>query len=102
MGEQKQKAAKAQAHDHPTPALFVKVGAILFVLTAIEFAIVYLTGYQAFVYTILGVASVAKFVLVCGWFMHLKYENPFLTYSFAVGAVLATLITISLKYLMLV
>lgn len=100
MGEQKQKA-KAQAHDHPTPQLFVKIGAVLFVLTGMEFAIVYLTGMQAFVYTILGVASIAKFVLVCGWFMHLKFENKFLTYAFALGATLATLITITMKFLIL-
>lgn len=101
MGEQKQKAAKAQAHDHPTPQLFVKIGAVLFVLTGLEFAIVYLTGMQGLVYTILAVASVAKFILVCGWFMHLKFDNKFLTYAFAVGAVLATLITVTMKYLIL-
>jgi cytochrome c oxidase subunit 4 len=91
--------AKTQAtttgHDHPTASTFVKVGGILAVLTAIEFLILYVTGKQAFVITVLAVLSIVKFVLVVGYFMHLKFDHKLLGWSFAVGALLATAITVA-------
>ncbi len=90
--------AEAQAHNHPTAQTFVKIGLILFVITAIEFGIVYIQGIRGIVVTVLAVLSVLKFILVGGYFMHLKFDHKFLTWAFAVGVVLATLITIAQKF----
>lgn len=99
MGNANQKsAAQPQAHNHPTPQTFVKIGAVLFVITAIEFGIVYLGLPRTLVVTVLTVLSVLKFILVGGYFMHLKFDNKFLGWTFAVGVVLATLITIAQKF----
>ena len=88
----------AQAHDHPTPSTFVKIGAILFAITAVEFGIVYLEGMKGIIWAVLGILSVVKFILVVGYFMHLKFEHRFLSWVFAVGAVLAALILVALKF----
>lgn len=101
MGNAQQKV-QPQAHAHPTAQTFVKVGAILFALTAIEFGIVYLKGMQGFVITVLAVMSVLKFVLVGGYFMHLKFDGKFLAWIFAFGVLLATLITVAQKFVNLV
>ena len=33
--------------------------------------------------------AIAKFLIVVGYFMHLRYERPLLSRTFAIGAVLA-------------
>ena len=60
---------------HPTPATFVKVGAVLAVITAVEFLILYVRGMSALVVTILAVLSAAKFFLVAAYFMHLRFDR---------------------------
>lgn len=82
-----------QAHSHPTPSTFYRIAAILFVITAIEFAIVYLKGIQGLIWAVLAVLSVVKFVLVAAYFMHLKFDPKVLRWVFAVGAVLGTAMT---------
>lgn len=84
---------------HPTPATFVKVGAVLAVITAVEFLILYVRGMSALVVTILAVLSAAKFFLVAAYFMHLRFDPRILTAIFAVGVTLATLITIAVRFI---
>lgn len=93
-----QTQAQVVSHSHPTMKTFVTTGAVLFVITAIEFGIVYLKGMQALVIGVLAILSILKFVLVAGIFMHLKYDNKFLTGAFAVGFVLAALMVVALKF----
>lgn len=89
---------QAQAHGHPTPATFYRIAAILGAITAIEFGIVYLQGLQGLIWAVLGILSVTKFYLVATYFMHLRFDNRFLGWIFAFGAVLASLMTIALKF----
>lgn len=86
-----------QAHSHPAPSTFYRIAAILFVITAIEFAIVYLEGLQALILAVLAVLSVVKFALVAAYFMHLKFDAKILGWVFAFGTVLGTAITVALK-----
>ncbi|MEW8979242.1 MAG: cytochrome C oxidase subunit IV family protein [Symbiobacterium sp.] len=85
--------------NHPTARTFVAVGAVLAVITAAEFLILYVQGMSTLVVTVLALLSFAKFALVAGYFMHLRFDARLLTAVFAVGITLALLITVALKFI---
>ncbi|MCB2224623.1 MAG: cytochrome C oxidase subunit IV family protein [Actinobacteria bacterium] len=62
------------AHVHPTPRDYWQIAGVLFVITAVEVAVAYIEALDPVVAPILLTLSAAKFVLVVGWFMHLKYD----------------------------
>ncbi len=81
-----------KAHSHPTPGQYWKIAAFLAVLTAIEVAMYYIDeelGLGALNAGILVTLSAIKFIIVVGWFMHLRYEKPLLNRFFAAGFILA-------------
>lgn len=88
----------AGAHDHhiPKDKLFVKVFLILVAVTAVEVAWAYLpfadTDSRAWtaVYWVglLGLMTI-KFVIIAGYFMHLRFDNKLLQRVFYAGVVLA-------------
>ncbi len=80
-----------QAH-HPTPAQYWRIAVVLAVLTAIEVALFYIDrelGLGALNALLLISLALAKFIIVVGWYMHLKYEKPLLNRFFTAGFVLA-------------
>lgn len=82
---------------HPGPATYVKVAVILAIVTVIEVATYYLVDYlQAALVPILLVLSAAKFVLVVGFYMHLKFDAPLLRGMFAWGMTVAIGITLAM------
>ncbi len=83
---------------HPDFSTFWKIGAVLFVITAIEFLILNLEGMQDFVTAVLFALSALKFYLVASYFMHLKWDKRLLGWIFGVGVALAFVITIALKF----
>ncbi|HYF95010.1 MAG TPA: cytochrome C oxidase subunit IV family protein [Symbiobacteriaceae bacterium] len=93
-----QTQAKVVERSHPSVRTFVSIGAILFVITAAEFGIVYLQGFQTLVVAGLFLFSAVKFFLVVSYFMHLRWDSRLLGWIFAVGAVLALLMTLAQKY----
>lgn len=75
---------------HPTPLLYVKLAVILAVLTGIEVALFYIEDtVGSFTAPLLLILAFLKFVLVIGYYMHLRYEKPLLYRFFTVGFVLA-------------
>ena len=77
---------------HPNPAQYWKIAFLLAVLTAVEVAMFYIN--QASDLGILNAAvllalAFLKFVIVVGWFMHLRYEKATLTRFFTGGFILA-------------
>jgi cytochrome c oxidase subunit IV len=79
-------------HDHPTPAQYWKIAGFLAVLTAIEVAMYYIDeelGLGFLNAAILISLSSIKFIVVVGWFMHLRFERPLLSRFFTAGFVLA-------------
>jgi cytochrome c oxidase subunit 4 len=77
---------------HPSPAQYWKIAVVLAVLTAIEVGMFYIDkelGLGAFNAAILLVLAVAKFIIVVGWFMHLRFESPMLNRFFTGGFILA-------------
>ena len=87
--------APEHGHDHPTDASYVKVALILGVITAAEVGTYFwedLFGSEpsttALILTLFPM-MIAKFFIVCGWFMHLRYDNPLFRRVFVFGLILA-------------
>lgn len=77
---------------HPSIGEYWKIAALLAILTAIEVALFYiddaleLGGINV---ALLLILALLKFVIVVGWFMHLRFEKPLLNRFFAGGFILA-------------
>lgn len=83
---------RAHHSDHPSIAQYWKIAGLLGVLTAIEVALFYiddaleLGGINV---ALLIILALLKFVIVVGWYMHLRFERPLLNRFFAGGFLLA-------------
>jgi cytochrome c oxidase subunit IV len=78
--------------EHPTPAQYWKIAVVLAVLTAIEVSLYYLnSAYDLgpINAALLITLAALKFVIVVGWYMHLRFENSTLSRFFTGGFVLA-------------
>ncbi len=77
---------------HPTPAQYWKIAVVLAVLTAIEVGLFYIN--QAYDLGVLNAVmlillAALKFVIVVGFYMHLRYEKATLSRFFTGGFILA-------------
>jgi cytochrome c oxidase subunit 4 len=84
----------ADAHEieHPTPAQYVKIAILLAVLTAIEVSLFYINEAADLGWintAALLVLAFLKFVIVIGWYMHLRFERASVGRFFSAGFVLA-------------
>ena len=76
--------------DHPTPKKYVQIATVLGILTAIEIALYYTEDIVGvFTDPILIILAVGKFIIVVGWFMHLRFENKMVNRFFTGGMILA-------------
>lgn len=82
--------AHPEAH-HPTPAQYVQVAIVLAVLTALEVS-TYFVDFGVLAVPLLIVLMIIKFVLVAGWFMHLKFDTRVYTRFMVTGLILATVL----------
>jgi caa(3)-type oxidase subunit IV len=73
---------------HPTAEVYIRVGLILAVVTAIEVAVYYIEALQGALLAILLVLSAGKFALVALWFMHLRFDSRLLSIFFVGGLLL--------------
>jgi cytochrome c oxidase subunit 4 len=82
-----------ESHDHhPTPAQYWKIAAFLAVLTAIEVSLFYIDhALELGVFNAIALISLSaiKFLVVIGWFMHVRYEKPMIARFFTAGFILA-------------
>lgn len=76
-------------HAHPGPAEYVKIAAILAVVTAAEVGIYYMKLGHGLLISLLLFFSFIKFALVVMWFMHLKFDSPVFRRLFVTGLLLA-------------
>jgi cytochrome c oxidase subunit IV len=81
-------------HAHPTAKLYIQIAVILTIITAVEVFVLYLPdmGLEvggAVLVTVFAVLSVAKFLLVVGWYMHLKFDPPMYRRMFGFALVVA-------------
>ncbi len=98
----------AQAHAHTFPERageYVRIGLILFVLTALEvgaYELAHRPGVplhdflQVWLIPVLIVLSAIKFALVALFYMHLKWDGPLLKGIFSFSLFLATFVILAL------
>jgi cytochrome c oxidase subunit 4 len=89
----------ATQHAHPGASEYLRIAAILTVITAIEVAVFYIPAMQTFLVPVLLVLSAIKFVLVVMFYMHLKFDHPTFTWLFVLGLTIAGAIIVSLMLL---
>jgi cytochrome c oxidase subunit 4 len=81
-----------RAHEaaHPSDRKYVVIAVILAVITAAEVSTYWWESANttALVLTLFPM-MIAKFAIVCGYFMHLRYDNPLFRRVFIFGLVLA-------------
>jgi cytochrome c oxidase subunit 4 len=79
-------------HRRPTPGQYWKIAGFLAAVTALEVAMFYIDrqlGLGFLNAAILLSASAIKFIVVVGWFMHVRYERPIINRFFTAGFILA-------------
>jgi cytochrome c oxidase subunit IV len=72
------------------------VALILCVITAVEVWVYYVPALLPYIFPILIVLSLIKFVMVVGWFMHLKFDHVSFTWYFGGGLALALSMVLAL------
>ncbi|MBI1848394.1 MAG: cytochrome C oxidase subunit IV family protein [Candidatus Rokubacteria bacterium] len=94
----------APPHDHPgqehaSVSAYVKIAVILSLVTALEFASIYIRQLTPILIPLLLVMSAAKFALVVLFFMHLRYDARALSVVFVGSLVIASVIGVALMTL---
>ena len=80
-------------HDHPSDLKYVKIAVLLGVITAFEVGTYFIEDASTTLLVALLIPMmVAKFAIVTGYFMHLKYDNPLFKRVFVFGLVLAVVV----------
>ena len=74
---------------HPSPRKYVWIATILAIVTAVEVAIYYIPALLDFIIPLLLAFAVIKFILVAGFFMHLKFDSRVFRRFFVVGLILS-------------
>jgi cytochrome c oxidase subunit 4 len=84
-----QTATPPPAHTeyHPSTREYVRVGVLLFALTCLEVWLSYSSLAGGRLVALLLSCTIIKFLLVVGYFMHLKFDNGRFSRVFALGAV---------------
>ena len=78
---------------HPDVRQYVLIAVVLVIVTALEIATSYLnTGHTNWIIIALGAMAIVKFVLVTGWYMHMKTDHPLFRRFFIVGIVGACIV----------
>ena len=81
--------APPEEHDHPTARTYIWIAVVLTILTALEVLIYYVPALAGVLVLLVIVLGLAKFVLVVGYYMHLKFDAKILTWLFVFGLLLA-------------
>jgi len=92
-------ATGGQHAEHASIGTYVKVAAILSVITALEFAVIYIRRLTPILIPLLLTLSAGKFALVIMFFMHLRYDRRSLTFLFVAPLVLAVGLAVALTTL---
>jgi cytochrome c oxidase subunit 4 len=89
-----QPVVPAEEHGgHPDVKQYVMIAVVLVIVTALEIATSYIdTGHTNLIILALGAMAVVKFVLVTGWYMHMKSDHPLFRRFFVVGIIGACIV----------
>jgi cytochrome c oxidase subunit IV len=86
-------------HAHPGAKTYTIVGVILAIITVAEVFFYTQESVRAFLVPLLLVLSASKFVLVVGFYMHLRFDHPLFTGVFGFGLMVAGSIITALMFL---
>lgn len=86
-------------HAHPSSRQYVVIAVILAIITAAEVAVVFVPALASVLFYILLVLSLAKFVLVVMYYMHLKFDSRIFTTVFVAPLTLAVGMVVALYFL---
>jgi len=86
----------AGAGAHASTATYLRIAAILVMITLIEVGVFYVPTFQAILVPLLLVLSAVKFSLVVMFYMHLKFDNRFFAFLFGGPLLLALAVIVSL------
>jgi cytochrome c oxidase subunit 4 len=89
MSESGEAMTEEQAHQHPDEIKYLKVAAILAIITAAEVGIIYVTAWENMFRQMLAILMVIKFAMVAMYFMHLKFDSRVFRRFFILGIILA-------------
>ena len=81
------------------PSQYLKIADLLVVLTAIEVGVFYLSMTPAAMTGIILLLAAAKFGIVVGYYMQLRFDDRRLLYIFASGFIIALAVMIALMAL---
>ncbi len=84
---------------HPTPAVYTKIAVILTLITLVEFGAFYVEQLKPIFVPLLSILSIAKVIMVAGYYMHLKFDKRVFTYLLLCGILIATGVIFSLMAL---
>lgn len=95
--------AEAAVHEehHPTWQTYVKIGVILFVITAIEVSAFFIPAWESsriYVPSMLFLSSL-KFIAVVMFYMHLKYDHRIFRALFTGPLIVAMITIVALLFL---
>jgi cytochrome c oxidase subunit 4 len=80
-------APAAHGEYHPSTREYLRVGLILIALTCLEVWLSYSSLAGAKLIALLLTCTLIKFLMVIGYFMHLKFDNGRFSRLFALGAI---------------
>ncbi len=86
-------------HAHPGAKTYTIVGVILAIITIAEVFFYTQESVRAILVPLLLVLSASKFVLVVGFYMHLRFDHPLFTGVFGFGLMVAGSIITALMFL---
>jgi cytochrome c oxidase subunit IV len=89
----------AEQHAHATTGTYLRVAAILVMITLIEVGVFYVPAFQSALVPILLILSAVKFALVVMFYMHLKFDNRFFTFLFGGPLLLGLAVVVSLLFI---
>ncbi len=79
----------APHHEHPTEGKYIKIALFLAFITAVEVLVYYIEAIEDYLAAILITLSIIKFVMVVGYFMHLRFDSRLFRRLFVLGLLLA-------------
>jgi cytochrome c oxidase subunit IV len=83
-------------HEHPGVKTYVLVGVALAVLTALEVSVIFIDALAPVAIPLLLVLTLAKFLLVVMYYMHLKMDDKLFSWVFLAPTVLAVFVVVAL------
>jgi cytochrome c oxidase subunit IV len=89
----------ALEHSHPGARTYTIIGVVLAIITLVEVWAYTQESIRPLLVPILLVLSASKFVLVVGFYMHLRFDHPLFTGVFGFGLAVAGSVITALLFL---